>query len=153
MKKIIFLTLLTQGILMSANLSQLKINNTDVPFIFEENKNLPIVSMQVVFKNSGSLADTQDGLAQLSASLLNEGTKKEGSTGFATKLANRAISLSTHSGKETFVIEVGSLKEEFAYAIERLKELLTDPNYTEDTLSKIKTQTIASLKRRESDFD
>jgi len=42
-KRIIFLTLLTQGILMSANLSQLKINNTDVPFIFEENKNLPIV--------------------------------------------------------------------------------------------------------------
>ena len=152
-KKIITLTLLTQGILMSANLSQLKINNTDVPFIFEENKNLPIVSMQVIFKNSGSLADTQDGLAQLSASLLNEGTKKEGSTGFATKLENRAISLSTHSGKETFVIEVGSLKEEFSYAIERLKELLTDPNYSEDTLSKIKTQTIASLKRRESDFD
>ena len=153
MKRIIFLTLLTQGILMSANLSQLKINNTDVPFIFEEDKNLPIVSMQLIFKNSGALSDTQDGITKLSASLLNEGTKKDGSTGFATKLENRAISLSTHAGKETFVIEVGSLKEEFPYAIERLKELLTDPNYSEDTLSKIKTQTIASLKRRESDFD
>ncbi len=153
MKIIIFLTLLTQGILMSANLSQLKINNTDVPFIFEEDKNLPIVSMQLIFKNSGALSDTQDGITKLSASLLNEGTKKDGSTGFATKLENRAISLSTHAGKETFVIEVGSLKEEFPYAIERLKELLTDPNYSEDTLSKIKTQTIASLKRRESDFD
>ena len=152
-KRIIFLTLLTQGILMSANLSQLKINNTDVPFIFEENKNLPIVSMQVIFKNSGSLSDTQDGLTKLSASLLNEGTKKEGSTGFATKLENRAISLSSHAGKETFVIEVGSLKEEFSYAIERLKELLSDPNYSEETLGKIKTQTIGTLKRRESDFD
>ena len=138
---------------MGANLSQLKINNTDVPFIFEENKNLPIVSMQLIFKNSGSLSDTQDGLAQLSASLLNEGTKKEGSTGFATKLESRAISLGTHAGKETFVIEVGSLKEEFSYAIERLKELLTDPNYTEQTLGKIKTQTIGALKRRESNFD
>ena len=138
---------------MAANLSQLKINNTEVPFIFEEDKNLPIVSMQLIFKESGSLSDTQDGLVQLAASLLNEGTKTDGSIGFATKLENRAISLSTSAGKETFVIEVGSLKEEFAYAIERLKELLTDPNYTEETLEKIKTQTIGSLKRRESDFD
>lgn len=138
---------------MAANLSQLKINNTEVPFIFEEDKNLPIVSMQLIFKESGSLSDTQDGLVQLAASLLNEGTKTDGSIGFATKLENRAISLSTSAGKETFVIEVGSLKEEFDYAIERLKELLTDPNYTEETLEKIKTQTIGSLKRRESDFD
>jgi predicted Zn-dependent peptidase len=152
-KKIITLTLLTQGILMSANLSQLKIKNIDVPFIFEEDKNLPIVSMQLIFKDSGSLSDTKDGLTQLSAALLNQGTKKDGSIGFATKLENRAISLSTHAGKETFVIEVGSLKEEFPYAIERLKELLNDPNYTEETLGKIKTQTIGALKRRESDFD
>ena len=138
---------------MAANLSQLKINNTEVPFIFEEDKNLPIVSMQLIFKESGSLSDTQDGLVQLAASLLNEGTKTDGSIGFATKLENRAISLSTSAGKETFVIEIGSLKEEFDYAIERLKELLTDPNYTEETLEKIKTQTIGSLKRRESDFD
>ena len=142
-----------QGTLMAADLSQLKIKNTEVPFIFEEDKNLPIVSMQLIFKNSGSLSDTQDGLTQISAALLNEGTKKEGAVGFATKLENRAITLSTHAGKETFVIEVGSLKEEFPYAIERLKELLSDPNYSEETLGKIKTQTIGALKRRESDFD
>ncbi|CAA6811683.1 MAG: Zinc protease-like protein [uncultured Sulfurovum sp.] len=152
-KKLTIITLLSQGILMSANLSQLKVNNTEVPFIFEEDKNLPIVSMQLIFKNSGSLSDTKDGLVQLSAALLNEGTKKDGSIGFATKLENRAISLGTHAGKETFVIEVGSLKEEFPYAIERLKELLQDPNYTEKTLEKIKTQVIGTLKRKESDFD
>jgi predicted Zn-dependent peptidase len=142
-----------QGTLMAADLSQLKIKNTEVPFIFEEDKNLPIVSMQLIFKNSGSLSDTKDGLTKISADLLNEGTKKDGAVGFATKLENRAISLSTHAGSETFVIEVGSLKEEFPTAIERLKELLSDPNYSEETLGKIKTQTIAGLKRKESDFD
>ena len=153
MKKIILLTLIIQGILMSANLSQLKVNETEIPFIFEEDKNLPIVSMQLIFQNSGSLSDTKDGLVGLSAQLLNEGTKKDGSTGFATKLENRAISLSTHSGKETFVIEVGSLKEEFPTAIERMKELLQDPNYSKETLEKVQTQTIGNIKRRESDFD
>jgi len=153
MKKIVLLTLLTQGILMSANLSQLKVNETEVPFIFEEDKNLPIVSMQLIFQNSGSLTDTKDGLVGLSAQLLNEGTKKEGSIGFATKLESRAISLGTHTGRETFVVDVGSLKEEFPTAIERMKELLQDPNYSKETLEKIQTQTIGGIKRRESDFD
>jgi len=138
---------------MSANLSHIDINNTKVPFIFEEDKNLPIVSMQLIFKNSGSLSGKKDGLVKLTAKLLNEGTKKDGSTGFATKLENRAISLGVHVGKETFVMELGSLKSEFKYGIECFKELLEDPNYSEDTLKKIKTQTIGSLKQKESDFD
>ena len=153
MKKILFLILTIQGILMSANLSNIEINGIKVPFIFEEDKNLPIASMQLIFQNAGSLADSKDGLVKMTASLLNEGTKKDGSTGFATKLDNHAISLSTHAGKETFVIEIGSLKEQFKEAIERLKELLQDPNYSKETLEKIKTQTIGTLKRKESDFD
>jgi predicted Zn-dependent peptidase len=152
-KKLIIITLLIQGTLMSATLSSLKINNTEVPLIFEEDKNLPIISMQLIFKNSGSLTDKKDGLVKLTAKLLNEGTKKDGSTGFATKLESRAISLGTHAGAETFVMELSSLKSEFAYGVELLKELLKDPNYSEESLQKIKTQTIGSLKQRESDFD
>jgi len=152
-KKIILFTLLIQGTLMSATLSSLTINTTKVPLIFEEDKNLPIISMQLIFKNSGSLTDKKDGLVKLTANLLNEGTLKDGSTGFATKLESRAISLGTHAGAETFVIELSSLKSEFSYGVKLLKELLQDPNYTKKTLDKIKTQTIGSLKRKESDFD
>jgi len=153
LKKIVILILMIQGILMSANLSHIDINNTKVPFIFEEDKNLPIVSMQLIFKNSGSLSGQKDGLVKLTAKLLNEGTKKDGSTGFATKLENRAISLGVHAGKETFVVDLGSLKSEFKYGITLLKELLINPNYSEETLKKIKIQTIGSLKQKESDFD
>ena len=153
MKKILFLILTIQGILMSATLSQLEVNNTKIPFIFEEDNNLPIVSMQLIFQNSGSLTDSKDGLVQLGAKLLNEGTKKDGSTGFATKLENQAISLGSHAGKETFVIDLGSLKSEFPQGVELLKALILDPNYSEDALKNIKMQTIGSLKQKESDFD
>ncbi len=152
-QKILLLLLLIQGILMSATLRQLDINNTKVPLIFEENSNLPIVSMQLIFQNSGSLSDAKDGLAKLSAKLLNEGSKEDGSVGFATKLENRAISLSAHAGAETFVIELSSLKSEFAYGLSLLEKLLQDPNYTQKSLEHIKTQTIGTLKRKESDFD
>ena len=153
MKKIIILLITIQGILMSATVNPIKIDNVKVPFIFEEDKNLPIISMQLIFKNSGSLTDTKDGLVKLTSKLLNEGTKKDRSAGFSTKLESRAIGLSAHAGKETFVIELGSLKSEFPKGIALLKELLTDPNYSDETLKKIKTQTIGSLKRKESDFD
>jgi len=152
-KKVILFTLLIQGTLMSATLSSLTINTTKVPLIFEEDKNLPIISMQLIFKNSGSLTDEKDGLVKLTAKLLNEGTLKDGSTGFATKLENRAISLGVNAGAETFVIELSSLKSEFHYGVELLKELLQDPNYAQETLDKIKRQTIGSLKQKESDFD
>jgi predicted Zn-dependent peptidase len=153
MTKIIVLIIMIQGILMSATLNPIKIDNVEVPFIFEEDKNLPIISMQLIFKNSGSLTDSKDGLVKLASKLLNEGTKKDGSSGFSTRLESKAIGLSAHAGAETFVIELGSLKSEFSEGIELLKELLKDPNYSEETLKKIKTQTIGSLKRKESDFD
>jgi len=153
MKKFIILITLLQGILMSATLSHIDINGTKVPMIFEEDKNLPIVSMQLVFQNSGYLTDRKKGLVKLTAKLLNEGTKKDGSVGFATKLEDRAISLSSHSGAETFVIELNSLKEQFDYGIELLNKLISDPNYTPKTLEKIKTQTLGELKRKESNFD
>jgi predicted Zn-dependent peptidase len=152
-KKVVILIIIIQGVLMSATLESLEINSNKVPFIFEEDRNLPIVSMQLIFKNSGFLSDTQNGLTKLTAKLLNEGTKKDGSVGFATKLENRAINLSIQSGAETFVVELNSLKSEFNYGVELLKELLNDPNYTKETLTKIKTQTIGELKRKESDFD
>ncbi len=152
-KKIVILIIVIQGVLMSASLESVKVKNSKVPLIFEEDKNLPIISMQLVFENSGSMTDTKNGLAKLTAKLLNEGTKKDGSVGFARKLENRAINLSVHSGAETFVIELSSLKSEFNYGVELLKELLSDPNYSEETLKKIKTQTIGELKRKESDFD
>jgi len=149
----ILIIMAVQGVLMSATLESIEIKNSKIPFIFEEDTNLPIISMQLIFKNSGSLTDSKNGLTKLTAKLLNEGTKRDGSVGFATKLENRAINLSIHAGSETFVLELNSLQAQFDYAVELLKELLNDPNYTEATLNKVKTQTLGELKRKESDFD
>jgi len=154
MLKRLFIILLTvQGVLMSAILEHIEVEGARVPLIFEEDRNLPIASIQLIFRNSGSLADRKEGLAKLTAKLLNEGTKSDGAIEFSKKLENRAIELSANVGDETFVIELNSLKSEFDYGVKLLKELLGDPNYTEDTLTKIKTQTLGELKRKESDFD
>ena len=154
MKKILFMLILIQGVLMSSVVDSIKIRGVDVPFIFESDENLPIVSMQFVFKNSGSLKDGElEGLARLSAKILNEGTKKLGSTGFAKKLENNAIDLGVSNGKETFVITISCLKEKIDLALELLKELLQDPNFSEDSLKKIKYLTMASISKNETNYD
>ncbi|MBN2782592.1 MAG: insulinase family protein [Campylobacterales bacterium] len=139
---------------MAATIKHLSINDQEVPVIFEEDHRLPIVNVQFIFQNSGSIADgTKAGLAKFSAKLMNEGTKALGSSSFAEMLESKAIHISSMSGKETFVIEVGSLKEELDESLGYLGELLADPNFSEDTVNKIKTTTIGSLSAKQNDFD
>ena len=139
---------------MAATLNNITKNDTNIPVIFEKHKTLPIFNLQLVFKNSGYINDIKKpGLTNLTAKILNEGTKKDGSVGFARKLENKAISIHTSTGFETFVIEISCLKQEYKTALKYLEELLKDPNITNETLSKIKTMQISKLKQKENDFD
>ncbi len=151
---IIALLLLIQGITLATQIDFIEVKGVKVPLIYEEEKRLPIVSMQLVFRNSGSITDEQHaGLAKLSAKMMNEGTLELGSIGFAKALDAKAIHLSAHTGTETFVMEMGSLKEEFASGVELLSSLFKEPNLTEESLQKVKAVTIGSIVRKENDYD
>ena len=152
MKKIILLFLL-QGYLMAATLLHTETNGVQVPILFEKDNRLPLTTIEFIFRDSGSLASNKAGLVSLTANLLNEGTKKEGSANFAKELENRAIALSANSGKETFVFTLEAIKEQLPFAIKKLKELLQDPNYTEEAFKKIVKKRIATLIKKGDDFD
>ena len=152
-KLLILLCILLQGLAMAETVKEIQIKDAKVPVVFETGNFVPIVSIQLVFKNAGHLSNTKDGLADIASKLLNEGTSKDGSVGFAEKLDAHAIELGAHVGRESFVIELSALKSEFPYAVERLKELLKDPNYTKEALEQVKRQKIGWLKQKESDFD
>ena len=151
----IFLTLLIIGqILMAAKIETIEIKGVKIPLIYEEDNRLPLVSTQIVFTNSGSITDVKKaGLAKVSAKIFNEGTKTDGSNAFAEALESKAISISANAGTETFVLEVSSLKDEYANSMNYLETLLKDPNYSAQALKKIKTMTVGSLSRKENDFD
>ena len=139
---------------MSATIKHININNIDIPVIFEEQNSLPILNLQLIFKNAGYIKDKNNlGLANLSSKILNEGTKELGATKFAEKLDDNAITLHSSIGFETFIIELSSLKEKSNLALELLGALLKSPNISEEALSKVKTLTIGSIKRKENDFD
>jgi len=150
----ILILFITQGILMSATLKEIQNNNTTIPVIFEKNNNLPIFNLQLVFQNSGYINDKKKiGITNLTAKILNEGTKKDGAISYARDLENNAISIDASTGFETFVIEITCLKSEYKLALKYLNKLLKDPNITQDTLDKIKLLEISKLQQKENDFD
>ena len=139
---------------MSATLKEINNNNTNIPVIFEKNNNLPIFNLQLVFQNSGYINDKKTvGITNLTAKILNEGTKTNGAINFARDLENNAISIDASTGFETFVIEISCLKSEYKLALQYLNTLLKDPNITQDTLDKIKLLEMSKLQQKENDFD
>jgi len=140
---------------MATTIEQLQTeHNTTIPLIVEQDKRLPLVTMQLTFTASGTITDGKKaGLAKLCAKMMNEGTKKLGASAFALELESRAIHISSSVGVETFVLELSTLKEEFPFALKKIKELLVDPNLTQESLAKVKTMTLGSLSRKENDFD
>lgn len=139
---------------MASVIDTIEVKGVTVPLVFEEQRRLPMVSMQLVFENGGSITDgNHAGLARFTAKMMNEGTLEKGSVGFAKLLDARAIGLSAHAGTETFVFEVGALQEEFDDAVVMLGDLLQKPNITEESLQKVKTITLGGIKRKENDYD
>jgi predicted Zn-dependent peptidase len=153
-KKTIFTLLITGQIIMAATIQYIETNGLKVPVIFEEDKRLPLVTMQFIFQNSGSITDTtKAGLAKFSARIMSEGTKELGSSAFADALESKAIHIASSTGRETFVMEVGCLKEEFDEGLSKLDSLLKDPNFSDEAMSKVKTTTMGSLSSKANDFD
>lgn len=139
---------------MSAEVKYFKVDGVEIPVIYEHSSDVPIVNIQLIFRDSGSIEDGNlSGLAKMSSSMLGEGTKKDGSVGFATKLESRAIQLNIGSGVETFYFDFSSLKSEYKAGIKLIRELLKDPNLTKETLEKIKGRQISKLLSKESDYD
>ncbi len=154
MKSFIWMILILQGVLVSAVLDSVEIKGVKIPMIFERDSHLPIASIQLVFQKSGSIEDgTKAGLARFTSSMLGEGTKELGSLKFSQELENRAINLSVNTGTETFVFELSSLKEQFGYAMEMLKKLLKDPNFTEESFNRVKAKTLGRILSKQSDYD
>ncbi|MDA7848099.1 insulinase family protein [Sulfurospirillum sp.] len=154
MKLILTIMIFLQGALVSGTIDKINIKGVDVPIIYEKNEALPIISLQLIITNAGSLSDGDNaGLVRFTSSMLGEGTKQKGSIEFADELESKAVSINAHAGTETFVFELSSLKEQFGFGIWMLKDLLADPNFTQKSFEKIQQLTLGGLSSKKSDFD
>lgn len=138
---------------MAVTLLRIDVNGVEVPIVFEKDSRLPLTTVEFIFKESGAMASSNSGLVTLAADLLNEGTGKDGSLKFAEELESRAVELSAHTGAETFVFTIDTIKEQFDFGLKKLIELIKDPNYAESTFEKIVKKRAATLVKKNDDFD
>jgi len=151
-KKLLLIFVL-QGYMMASVLLNLEIKGVNIPVIFQKDSRLPLRNIELIFKDSGYLASNEAGVASLSAKLLSEGTKKDGSIEFAKELEDRALSFHIDIGRETFVISLSGLSSEFDFGLQKIKELLQDPNYTKESFKKVQTQQLGKILQKQNSFD
>jgi predicted Zn-dependent peptidase len=121
--------------------------------IITQKDNLDRVIFEIIFENSGALF-AKEGLANfLAKTLQNRGSNKNPNTKFLSKLEDNAIHLSVAAGRETITIHTSFLKEKQTIALKLLKELLSSPNFTEDSFQKTKKEIEATIQRKQTDFD
>jgi len=121
--------------------------------IITQKDNLDRIIFELVFENSGAIF-AKEGVANFLAKILNNrGSSKNPDTKFLGKLDNNAIHLSISAGKETITIHTSFLKEKQKIAFKLLKELLSQPNFTQNAFDKTKKEILSTIKRKQTDFD
>lgn len=111
---------------------------------------LPYTAVDVVFTGGDSLlAETQQGLAALTASVLTTGTEQLDSPAMETFQAERAATLSASAGRQSFSISMRQPARFDADMFALLHDVITKPAFEADEVQREKQNQIASIKSRE----
>jgi predicted Zn-dependent peptidase len=121
--------------------------------VIQQKDNLDRVIFNIVFENSGAMF-AKEGVANFLAKMLqNRGSTKTPNSKFLRKLDNNAIYMSVLTNIETITIHCSFLREKQKIALNLLKELLTYPNFTQESFAKTKDEIISQIQQKQNDFD
>ena len=113
---------------------------------------VPLIAVSFIFEG-GSAHDPADkpGVAQMLARLLDEGAGEYDSDAFQERLAARAIELSFNAGNDALGGSLKTLVKHADEAFELLRLALAEPRFDQDSIERVRAQTIAGLKYQQND--
>lgn len=111
-------------------------------YLFSQQSELPLVTLELIIK-AGALEDPpgKEGLANLMASLLLNGTKSRASTKIAEELDFMGAHLSASGGDDFATVSLTVLKKDLGPALDLLKDILQNPTFP-----------VAEMQRKVSQF-
>ncbi len=119
-----------------------------------EDHHLPILSMSFAWRGGIEQDDdAKQGLSRMAADMLTKGAGQDDENTFQQKMQENAISLGFGAQRDTVYGQLHSLKDTLPIAKEMLHASITSPRFDEDSLTRLKAETISSLKRHQSDPD
>ncbi len=122
-----------------------------VALLVEDHTN-PIITMNFAFRGGGALdPEGKEGLADMAAGLLDEGSGDLDSQAFRQRLEELAVSISFSAGRDTFGGSLSTLTRTRDEAFSLLKTALTKPRFDEEPVARIRSQILAGLRQESED--
>ena len=122
-------------------------------WLVEDHSN-PILSLDLAFHGGAALDPAgKEGLANMAASLIDEGAGELDSQAFQGTLEDHSIRLRFNAGLDNFSGELLTLSEHRALAFKLLRLALTEARFDEEPVERIRAQILAGLARDAEDPD
>jgi len=113
---------------------------------------LPVISLSLLFRGGAALDPAgKEGLAVMTAGLLDEGAGDLDSSAFQQRLADLAISLRFSASLDTFEGNLKTLSENRDEAFSLLRMALNAPRFDDEPVARIRNQILAGLAMAQSD--
>jgi len=112
-------------------------------FVLEDHR-LPTVDMSLMVR-AGGLFEPKPGVADLTASMLDEGTKSRTALELATATESLGASLSASAGAERATLSASGLSESTDRLVDLMADVLLHPAFPQERLQRVKFQTTSNL--------
>ena len=124
-----------------------------IKMIFAQSNELPTVNISIRIPG-GQIAETnmpsKSGIANMTAAMLNEDTKKYTAEKIAVELQKIGSNINVSSSFDGTVYNVQTLKKNIGKTLELLEERMLNPNFTQANFSRIQKQTMEGFKQAKS---
>ncbi len=116
---------------------------------FVHDTSVPLLAIEFLFRG-GAASDPsgKGGLANMTASLLDEGAGEMDSQAFQGRLQNLSIRLGFNAGYDTFSGSLKTLNRNRDEAVRLLRLAMTEPRFDAAPVQRIRGEILTSLKRR-----
>jgi zinc protease len=117
-----------------------------------EDHSLPVISLSLLFRGGAALDPAgKEGLASMTAGLIDEGAGDLDSRAFQQRLADLAITLRFNASLDTFEGSLRTLTENRDEAFSLLRMALNAPRFDDEPVTRVRNQILTGLAMAESD--
>jgi zinc protease len=120
--------------------------------VVAERHELPIMTLNLIVRGGGDVAPGgKEGLADLMADLMAEGTESRNAVELAGDLSEIGASLGAFGGLESSGMSLTTLTKHEEKALELFADVLLHPSFPENELERLRKQKLAAILRRADD--
>lgn len=120
-----------------------------IEVILAETGDLPLVDIHLVVKTGGGANPPQSpGLADLTANMLDEGTKTRSAVAIADEVARLGAALATGASWDASSVTLSALTRNLDAALEVWADVILNPAFSEAEFERVRANVLSSLSRR-----